>query len=126
MKKLSEFFTKDETKEIREKEKIEKNTEIKEVEIIIINDASTDSTEKLVQKFVQQVKLISHKENKGYGAAIKTGIKNSESDLIAFYDADATYPINKLNELALSLLSNNSDMIIGSRLEKEQKCLFRG
>ncbi|PIN98569.1 MAG: hypothetical protein COT90_03625 [Candidatus Diapherotrites archaeon CG10_big_fil_rev_8_21_14_0_10_31_34] len=106
---------------IKEKEKIEKNTQIKEVEIIIVNDCSTDSTEKIISQFVPQIKLISHEKNKGYGASIKTGIKNSESDLIAFYDADGTYPINKLSSLVTELNSNNSDMVIGSRLEKGTK-----
>ncbi|MBU2475909.1 glycosyltransferase family 2 protein [Candidatus Micrarchaeota archaeon] len=101
---------------LKEKERIQQNTEIKEVEIIMVNDCSTDSTEKLIQKFAPQVKLISHKENKGYGAALKTGIKNSKSDLIAFYDADGTYPINKMTELIKFLISKNADIVIGSRL----------
>ncbi len=106
---------------LKEKEKLIQNTKIKEVEIIAVNDASTDKTNSLLQKFLPKIKIFSHKENKGYGAAIKTGIQNSKSDLIAFYDADGTYPINKLTELVSELLSENSDLVIGSRLEKGTK-----
>ena len=47
-------------------------------EIIVIDDGSTDNTAKIVQqKDSVKIKLIQHPYNKGYGAAIKTGIKNA-------------------------------------------------
>ncbi len=106
---------------LKEKQKIIKNTPIKEVKIIVVNDGSTDSTEKILQNFSSEIKIFSHKENKGYGAALKTGIKNSHSDLIAFYDADGTYPINRLSFLAKTLIEKDSDLIIASRLGKGTK-----
>ncbi len=106
---------------LAEKQRIINRTTVKEVEIIIVDDGSTDKTKNLIQKFIPEVKLIEHEKNKGYGAAIKTGIKNSNSDLIAFYDADGTYPIKEMTNLVSFLLLKNSEMVIGSRLGKGTK-----
>jgi len=106
---------------LEEKQKIMQETPVKEVEIIVVNDASTDSTKELLKRFIPEIRIISHTKNKGYGAAIKTGINNSDSDLIAFYDADGTYPINKTKDLIQNMLSSNADIVIGARLGKGTK-----
>ncbi len=106
---------------LKEKNRILNQTEINEVEIIIVNDGSTDKTKELIEKFGSQIKLISHEKNKGYGVALKTGFKNSNGELLAFYDADGTYPINKMQELVSSLVFTNADIVIGSRLGKGTK-----
>jgi len=55
-------------------------------EIIVVDDGSTDETAKIAEKAGATV--IRHPENKGKGAALKTGFKNSNGDVVAFIDAD--------------------------------------
>jgi glycosyltransferase involved in cell wall biosynthesis len=60
-------------------------------EIIVVDDDSTDNTANKAQE-KDFVKLIQHPQNMGYGAAIKTGIKNATDDLILIMDGDGSYP----------------------------------
>jgi glycosyltransferase involved in cell wall biosynthesis len=81
-------------------------------EIIIVDDGSSDKTAEIVQKQVF-VRLIQHPVNRGYGAALKTGIKSANGDWILITDADGTYP----NEYIPELLeySGKYDMVVGAR-----------
>lgn len=89
-------------------------------EIIFVEDGSTDGTREYLQKtkLPQNVKVLYHPRNKGYGAAIKTGVKNSVYDFIFIADCDGTYPLEKTKELAKPLLSGDCDMVVGARIGK--------
>ena len=80
-------------------------------EIIVVDDGSTDNTALKVQE--KGVVLVQHPYNIGYGAALKTGIKQANGDLILITDADGTYP----NEYIPKLLeySDEYDMVVGAR-----------
>ena len=80
-------------------------------EIIIVDDASLDKTAEIIKKY--DVKLVQHERNKGYGAALKTGIHYAKYDIIAITDADGTYPVNKIPELVSFI--NDYDMVVGAR-----------
>ena len=81
-------------------------------EIIIVDDGSSDKTAEIVQK-QDFAKLIQHPINRGYGAALKTGIKSANGVWILITDADGTYP----NESIPNLLkySDKYDMVVGAR-----------
>ena len=81
-------------------------------EIIIVDDGSSDKTAEIVQK-QDFAKLIQHPINRGYGAALKTGIKSANGVWILITDADGTYP----NESISNLLkySDKYDMVVGAR-----------
>ncbi|MEW6295831.1 MAG: DPM/DPG synthase family glycosyltransferase [Candidatus Diapherotrites archaeon] len=107
---------------LTETKKIKAILPLREAEVIVVDDGSTDSTAEKAKKFRGKgVKIISHKKNSGYGSALKTGFSHSKGDIIAFYDADATYPINRLHELVQVMQKKNADMVIGSRLGKGTK-----
>ena len=55
-------------------------------EILVVDDGSTDNRYKLATD--TGVKVIRHPDNKGYGAALKTGIRNAKADIVLFMDAD--------------------------------------
>jgi len=86
-----------------------------EFEIIIVNDCSTDDTKKEILESGLSVKLLEHKINKGYGAALKTGIKHSAHEWIVITDADGTYPNEKILEIVNTAMENDYDMVVGSR-----------
>lgn len=66
-------------------------------EIIVVNDASTDNTNQVMQQFDDpRVKYIVHPENRYAAAARNTGIQAAEGDLIAFVDADDKVHAEKL------------------------------
>ena len=81
-------------------------------EIIIVNDGSKDNTSDIL-KSIKNVIVINHPYNKGYGASIKTGIKNSKYDWILVTDSDGTYPIKDIPKLISH--TESYDMVIGAR-----------
>lgn len=91
-------------------------------EIIVVDDGSTDGTAEEVRQH-GQVRLIQHHTNRGYGSALKTGIRQAAYDWIAIVDADGTYPAQALPHLLSGL--NGFDMVIGARTSAELPTLRR-
>jgi glycosyltransferase involved in cell wall biosynthesis len=84
-------------------------------EIIVVNDGSTDATSQVLSS-VNGITLIEHNCNRGYGAALKTGIRQAQYPLIAITDADGTYPNERIPDLLT--LAARADMVVGSRTGK--------
>jgi glycosyltransferase involved in cell wall biosynthesis len=83
-------------------------------EIVVIDDGSTDGTPEILAQ--RDVRVIRHQNNLGYGAALRTGLRNSQYDLIAIIDADASYPSQELPGLIDNL--GSADMVVGARTGK--------
>ena len=101
-------------------EKIAKNWEI-----LIIDDGSTDRTLEIakdLEKNNNNVKVISHFPNRGYGGALREGIENSKYDIIVFTDGDGQFNFKQVDKF-IDRIGNN-DMVIGFR-EKRQDNLVR-
>jgi glycosyltransferase involved in cell wall biosynthesis len=81
-------------------------------EIVVVDDGSTDRTGELLRS-VAGIRTISHTNNRGYGAALKTGIRHARQPLIVITDADGTYPNERIPELVR--LADSADMVVGAR-----------
>ncbi|HDH06600.1 MAG TPA: glycosyltransferase family 2 protein [Nitrospirae bacterium] len=90
-------------------------------EIIVVDDGSADSTR---QKAVESgARVISHEDNSGYGASLKTGIINSKNNNIAFIDADAQH--NPADLIQMVKYTGDHDIVIGSRKAGSHSPLWR-
>jgi glycosyltransferase involved in cell wall biosynthesis len=84
-----------------------------DLELIVVDDGSADCTAEIASG-LSQVRLVRHPTNRGYGAALKTGFSAACGDLLAFLDADGTYPPEHLPDLCREAL-NGADLVVGSR-----------
>lgn len=91
----------------------------KKWELIIVNDGSTDQTARIVRTYSErhaQVKLVNHAHNRGYGAAVKTGLRSARYDWIFFTDSDRQF---RFEELATFISHRESaDFVIGYRKKR--------
>ena len=87
-------------------------------QVIFVNDGSKDKTVEKINKFTKksnlQINLISYKQNRGKGNAIKVGMAESKADYTLFFDADMSTPLSELRKFA-SLMKHEVDVIIGTR-----------
>jgi len=102
------------------KEDLEKTGSI-QLELIVIDDHSSDQSLKQLQKYKPFIKVISFKEKKGYGAVLKKGFELSKGDWFAFCDLDDSYQILDLKKLIQTLQDKNLSIIWGNRLNKKSE-----
>ena len=92
---------------------------IRELEVIIVDDASTDGSAEIVDAVAAEhpdrVRVFHHDVNQGKGAAVRTGIEAATGDLIVFQDADLEYDPQDLAKLVAPFLEDGADAVYGSR-----------
>ena len=93
-----------------------------DTETLVINDASTDKTKEIAKQ--AGAKVISHPYSQGNGAAIKTGARNAEGDIIVFMDSDGQHDPADIPVL-LQKLESGYDMVVGARSTQTQASILR-
>lgn len=90
-------------------------------EIIVVDDGSTDTTRERLAKF--DLKVLRHKTNKGYGAALKTGIRNASKEIIVTIDADGEHSAKDIDLLISN--ADSFDMLVGKRVTNIENKLWK-
>ena len=93
-----------------------------DAEIIVVNDGSTDATVESCS--AHQVKVVTHPYSMGNGAAVKTGARIAEGDILVFMDADGQHHAEDIQRL-LGRLDDNYDMVVGARDNGSQTSIGR-
>ena len=90
---------------------------IKEIEIVVVDDGSTDGTATLLKEKIAPVvdRIIYQPRNRGKGAALRAGFAAASGDVILVQDADLEYDPNDYPSLLEPILSGNADAVFGSR-----------
>lgn len=89
-------------------------------EVIVINDASTDSSQQVLEKLSKKysdLKVIVHLKNQGYGGSLRTGFKTAKYEMVFYTDGDGQYDVEEL-PLLLSLMSKDVDFINGIKMSR--------
>jgi glycosyltransferase involved in cell wall biosynthesis len=86
------------------------NQTFQDFELIVVDDASTDETDRLINNLGHQIRYIRHDKNRGASAARNTGIKHSSGDYIAFLDSDDEWLPEKL-EKQIKVFENRPDKL---------------
>ena len=86
-------------------------------EMIIVDDGSSDGTRELLAKYesAADVVVVLHDENRGKGAALKTGFLKATGDIVLVQDADLEYDPKEYPRLLEPILEGRADVVFGSR-----------
>jgi glycosyltransferase involved in cell wall biosynthesis len=88
----------------------------KKWEIIMVDDGSSDNTAEVARKLTEKdinLKLVSHKPNRGYGAALKEGFDSAKYKFIVFNDGDGQFDFSEITKFLDKI--EKSDIVIGNR-----------
>ena len=93
-----------------------------ERELVIVNDNSTDESEKIILNFKKDnpktdIQYFKHEINKGKGAALNTAFSKVTGDIVIIQDADLEYDPEEFNRLLKPILDGFADVVYGSRFK---------
>ncbi len=96
-----------------------KSSPIKHLEIIIVDDCSTDGTREILHSRLELEvdKILYHKRNLGKGAALRTGFAAATGDIVIVQDADLEYDPQEYPLMIKPILDNKADVVFGSRFQ---------
>ena len=85
-------------------------------EVLIVDDGSTDNSVKKIEEVkIKDIKLFRHSTNKGYGAALLTGIQSAKGDIIITMDSDGQHNPEEMSNLIKPIINDKADIVVGSR-----------
>jgi glycosyltransferase involved in cell wall biosynthesis len=90
---------------------------VKDLEIILVDDGSTDGTRELLRDKLEGrvAQVIYHPANRGKGAALRSGFSAATGDLVIIQDADLEYDPQEYPQLIAPILAGKADVVFGSR-----------
>jgi glycosyltransferase involved in cell wall biosynthesis len=96
-------------------------------QVILVNDGSSDATASVLRNFEGEDNLVilNHKVNQGYGAALKTGIRKVNTGFVVTLDADGQHMLSDLEAMWEALHQQDADMVIGNRISDKPKNGYR-
>ena len=106
------------------KKLLKESAPIQDIEIVVVDDGSIDRSSALLRQYEKDIKIITLDKPKGYGAALKEGIRQAQGDWIAFCDLDGTCLPEELAFLARQASQKSQALVWGSRLHKNSAMPF--
>jgi len=96
-----------------------RNSALEEMEIIVVDDCSTDGTREWLtsQTKYEGLELVLHDQNQGKGAAIRSGVQHATGDILLIQDADLEYNPRDYPNLVEPIISDRADVVYGSRFK---------
>jgi len=91
---------------------------VREIEVVIVDDASTDGSAEILEEFAgkdSRIRLFRQEKNQGKGAAIRRGIKEARGDLAVVQDADLEYNPSDWSRMLCPFFEAEADVVYGSR-----------
>jgi len=86
--------------------------------VIAVNDGSRDGTRRILEELARTeagLRVLSHKRNRGYGAAIKTGLRAVETEFAITVDADGQHRLGDVEKCFSHIRELDADLVVGSR-----------
>ena len=87
-------------------------------ELVMVNDCSSDGTWEVMQRLAEtdsRIRIFTHEENQGKGAALRTGFGHVASEYVIIQDADLEYDPDEYPKLLAPILAGRADVVFGSR-----------
>jgi glycosyltransferase involved in cell wall biosynthesis len=105
---------------------LEQSSRLTHINVIVVNDCSTDSTEASLERFRKSLETsqdfkkfswvwLKHEKNQGKGAAIRTALQHVDTELVVIHDADLEYHPRDLLQMIELFLHEDADAVFGSR-----------
>ena len=91
-------------------------------EVIVVDDGSTDKSSQIIEEYANRnpcVRLVRHPKNRGYGAALKTGLSSAKKELVFLIDGDNQFRLSEIEKLFSKI--DSCDVVTGYRINRQDK-----